>query len=110
MVDQQIPEEDWHILSHLKSVALDRLCSRILKKAAKIAEDETQSTTHERYLKLYRHIINSDKDVARCFNDWRRSNAIFILANWKHEKLITDQEFGTFSEIIRNRVNLITSI
>lgn len=110
MSGQQISEADWHILTRLKPEALDRLCSRILKKATKIAEDETQGNTHERYLKLYRHINNSDKDVARCFNDWRRSDAFIILANWKREKLVTDQEFGTFSESTRNSVNLIVSI
>jgi len=110
MRSQQIPETDWHILTQLKSVALDRLCSRILKKATKIAEDETHGSAHERYLMLYRHINNSDKDVARCFNNWRRSDALFILASWKREKLITDQEFGTFSEFTRSSVNLILSI
>jgi len=110
MSSQQIPEADWHILTRLKPVALDRLCSRILKKATKIAGDETQGSTHERYLKLYGHINNSDKEIARCFNNWRRSDALFILANWNREKLITDQEFGTLSEFTRNSVNLIISL
>ncbi len=110
MSSQQIPEADWHLLTQLKPVALERLCSRILKKATKIAESETQETVYERYLKLYRHINNSDKDVARCFNSWRRSDALFILASWKREKLITDQEFGTFSEFTRNSVNLLISV
>lgn len=69
MSSQKIPEADWHLLTHLKPVAIDRLCSRILKKATKIAEDETQESVYKRYLKLYRHINNSDKDVARCFNN-----------------------------------------
>lgn len=110
MTTQQIPEPDWHLLTSLKSVALDKLCNRILKKAITIAGDKTKGSPHERYLRLYRHINNSDKDLASSFDNWRRSDALFILANWRRERLISDEEFSTFSEFTQNSVNLILSL
>ena len=104
-----IPESDWKLLCQLKPVALDRLCSRILKKASAIAGNETEDSAYDRYIKLYRYINNSDKSLGRSFDQWKRSSAFFILANWRSEHLITDEEFTQFSSLAQNAVKLILS-
>jgi len=52
----------------------------------------------------------AEKSLDMCFNDWRRSTAIYTLANWKKEKLLTDQEYQQFSQETQSKVNLILSL
>ena len=65
-------ERDWKYMRSIRDEMLDLLCTRINEQAVAIATAE-DGTPHERYLELFRHINDSDKVVAACFNDWRRS-------------------------------------
>ncbi len=105
-----IPEPDWKALKKLKSIALERLCTRILKDTAALANDGHSGTAHERYLQLYHQVVEADELVAACFNDWSRSNALMLLALWRRESLVTDDELGRFSETTRESVNRILSV
>jgi hypothetical protein len=91
------PESDWKILSRLKPLALDRLCERIVLEAEDRIARARSGEFYRAYLDLYKHIRNRDKTVSNCFDDWTRSQAFFILANWRREKLVTDEEFAAFS-------------
>lgn len=91
------PESDWKILFHLKPLALDRLCQRILQEAGGILDCAQEGGHHDAYLDLYKYIHASDETVANCFNDWKRSRALKILINWRSERLLTDEEFAAFS-------------
>lgn len=91
------PESEWKILSRLKPLALDRLCQRILQEAGGILDRANEKEYHRAYLDLYKHIQESDTTVVNCFNDWRRSQAVFILMNWMSRKLLTGEEFAAFS-------------
>lgn len=68
-----IKERDWKYLRSIRDEMLHTLCARINRKAAEIVAAEG-SSPHKQYLKLYRHIEESDDIIADCFNDWRRSN------------------------------------
>ncbi len=91
------PESDWKVLSRLKPLALDRLCQQILMTSEDIIARTKEGGYHSAYLELFKHIQTNDKRLSSCFDDWRRSQAFFILANWRREKLITDEEFAAFS-------------
>ena len=91
------PESDWKHLSRLKPLALDRLCQRILTEAQALIAAAAEGEHHRAYLALYRHIQAQDRVVADCFNDWRRSQAIFLLMHWRQHRLLTDEEFAGFS-------------
>ena len=91
------PESDWKTLSRQKPLALDRLCQRILQKAGGILDHTQEGGYYQAYLDLYKHIHTNDETVANCFNDWRRSQAIIILANWRANDLLTEEEFNAFS-------------
>lgn len=93
------PEVDWKILSRLKPLALDRLCRQIMLESEDIIVRAKEGGYHGAYLQLYKHIESNDERVSNCFDDWRRSQAFFILAKWRREKLITDEEFAGFSEV-----------
>lgn len=99
------PEPDWKTLPRLKSLALDRLCQRILQEAGKILASAQESEHHRIYLDLFRHIHENDKVVSDCFNKWSRSHALDILISWRSENLLTDEEFAAFSPDTRTIVN-----
>jgi hypothetical protein len=96
-MQNDFPESDWNTLSRLKPLALERLCKRILQESGNILDHAQEGEHHHAYLSLYKHIHASDEKVANCFNDWRRSQAISILVNWRLNDLLTDEEFKAFS-------------
>lgn len=92
----RIPEADWRRLSTLKPVALERLCNRILEELMLVAQSE--DTSHERYLSIFKLIQDRDKQIALTFDGLSRSNALFKLTEMRRENLLTDQEFAEFSD------------
>lgn len=100
---RDIAESDWKRLGRLKPAALDRLCHRILTDLETVAAAGGR-TNHERYLEIYRLIEERDEQIARIFNDLRRSNAVSRLAQMKQAELITEEEFAEFGEELRSRV------
>lgn len=101
---RDFPETDWKTLSRLKPLALERLCQRILTTSDDIIVRAKEGGYHSAYLELFKHIETNDKRVSDCFDDWRRSQAVFILANWRREKLVTDEEFAAFNAETRDIV------
>lgn len=99
-----LPETDWKTLSRLKPLALDRLCERILLESEDIIVRAKEGGNHSAYLDLYRHIQESDERVGKCFNDWKRSQAMIILMNWRTENLLSEEEFAAFSAETRDKV------
>jgi hypothetical protein len=99
-------ETDWKILSRLKPLALDRLCQHILGKSGDIIARTHRGGHHSSYLDLYRYIHESDEIMSRCFDDFKRSQALIILTNWRLEKLVTEEEFATFSPDTRALVDM----
>ena len=82
---------------------LEVLCARINARTAEILREESLSQ-HERYLKVYQHLEKSDRIVADCFNDWKRSALwLRILFLLKHELLSAEQYEG-LSEETRARI------
>src|SRR6478609_2832637 len=95
----EITERDWKIFRPLHEVALDRFSERILIEIQKIASSAGGS--HERYSKIYKLIRKRDKEMSRLFDGLGRSQAFDQLARFRHDQLITDDEFATFSPEMR---------
>lgn len=102
------PESDWQMLSRLKPLALDRLCQRIVQGAGGIISSEKGGRYHSTYLELFEYFQKSDKSLSHGFDDWRRSQAFFILASWRMQKLITDDEFSAFSAQTRKALESLS--
>jgi hypothetical protein len=106
---RQFPESDWKIFRRLHQVALERFCRLVI-------EDVNQTTAncednyHERYLEVFRLIKDRDKKMARSFDDMKRSNAFFLLANIMGNQLLTDEEFREFSEETQGAIELILGV
>ena len=95
-----IPERDWKYLRGIEKELLAELCGRINRKALEILQ-APEVGEHERYLKLYRHYRESDKIVADCFNDWRRSDIVLKLLLIRKQKLLSAEMVAKLSEETR---------
>ena len=96
MPSRTISERDWKVFGELRQVALERLCDKILTEAKAEIEGPGKSS-HAKYLTLYKLIENRDEDVARGFNDFRRSTAFVQIGIIHSMGLLTDEELGRFS-------------
>jgi len=103
---REIKESDWKIFRQLHAVALERFCQRVLEESEALRGDTTRSA-HERYVAIYQLFHERDKEVARLFNDLRRSTAVWQLAAIKAHGLLTEDEFARFSQEAQNRVEAL---
>ncbi len=97
---QQIPEPDWKIFRELHQTALQRFAERSLKSVSQ-AQARSGKSSHEIFQDLYRLINDKNKEVARLFDDFRRSTALHSLLGFKDEDLLTEKEISLFSEETR---------
>ena len=94
-MSREIPERDWKVFRELHKVALQRLCDKILTEARAQIEHLTKSS-HEKYLGPFKLIQNRDDDVARAFNDLRRSTALMQIGIIHSMGLFTAEELSRF--------------
>ncbi len=100
-MSRDIAERDWKIFRELHKVALERLCEKILAEARAQIERPGKST-HEKYLSLYKLIQRRDRDIARGFNDFRRSTALTQIGIIHSMGLLTSEELHRFTpEMLR---------
>lgn len=85
----KISELDWKLLREFKPVALQ--CA------------SNGETSHQRFLKAFSLIESGNDDIARAFDDMRRSNALERLRAMIAQGLITDEELLRFSPELRSR-------
>lgn len=102
----RIKESDWKTFRRLKPALLDRLCERILRECAEVMADD-QKSPHERYLALFKLIHERDDDVAICFDDPRRSNALLKLIALNVRGVFEPDELHQFSE--ETRADILSS-
>ena len=95
-MSREIPERDWKSFRELHKVALERLCERILDEARAEIEHPTKSS-HQKYLSLFKVMENRDNDVARGFNDFRRSTALMQIGIIHSMGLWTAEALRRFS-------------
>jgi hypothetical protein len=101
-----IAEADWKVLRRLHPLALERFCERVLAEVEQVMQNRTQSP-HQRYLHIFRIVEQRDRDIARLFNDPRRSQALTMLAGIRSEGLLTDDEFSALSADTRGAIEML---
>ncbi len=104
-----IPESDWRRFKEIHPRLLELYCSRILHELT-VASERPGSSAHERYVKVYKLIEDRDKQLARAFNDFRRSTAIMQMGIMLRMKLLTDEDLRLFSEQTQTQVEGIASL
>ncbi len=91
-----LPESDWKAFRKLREVALERFCEQTLGEVGRITVD-SKRTSHARYLAAYELIQERDDQIARAFNNPRRSAAVLQLATMMSLDLITHEELQSFT-------------
>ena len=94
--EMRIAESDWKVFKKVREKALDRYCRRVLEECERICLDETKSA-HKRYGTLYGYIRARDKDMAKAFDDFRRSTAVLCLMLMHKYDLLREDEIQAFS-------------
>jgi hypothetical protein len=105
-VPHSITEADWKMLRRVHPLALERFCERVLAEIERVTLNGAQSS-HQRYLDIFKIVERRDREMARIFNDPKRSNALMILARIRSTELLTDDEFATLSPETRNAIELL---
>ena len=99
-----ISESDWKYLRGVKDELLETLCKRINNEASQILTGPSLSR-HEKFLRLFKHIMEKNEIIARCFDDWRRSNIVVKLIWLREEQLLTGKYMSRLSEETRGKNN-----
>jgi len=101
-----LQEKDWKTMRSIKDELLQELCSRINLKSSQILADTTK-TPHLRYGDLYGHVKDSDRIVADCFDDWRRSRLSMKIICLRRHKLLTDEHVKHLSNSAQEWIKMI---
>lgn len=102
---QRIPEKDWKQVKALKEKLLTMACERIFEKIELILQAR-KGHEHESYLKLWKMLRHEDEEIARMFDDLKRSNALIKLASWRTNHLLSDHDLNGFSEETQHRIQV----
>ena len=108
-MSRSIPESDWKIFCEVRAAALERFCQRVLGDIERIMSGEARSF-HDRYLEIYKLIKRRDEELARAFNDLRRSTAIFQLAVICSHGLLTPDEMLRFTPGTRDVIESLSGL
>ncbi len=103
----EIPESDWRVFRKLREVALERFCERVLGEIGEIAAG-TATSYHQRYLEIFKLVDRRDDELARAFNDSRRSTALLQLAAIRSHGLITDEELSSFTAATQEAIQMLS--
>ena len=104
-----ISEIDWKYLRSVQSELLFSLCERINRKAMEILRSGEMSE-RDKYKNLYQHILHSDKIVANCFDDWRRSNIRLKVVMLHRNSLLTEENMRHLSDETKDILKSINQL
>ena len=102
-----VPETDWKMFRKLREVALERFCARALAEVEALRGDASRSH-HERYGAILRLLRERDEQMARAFDDPRRSQMVIQLATIYALDLLVPEEVARFTPETRTRIEFIT--
>ena len=105
-MEHEIPESDWKTFRELRHVALERLCKRVLDQVPRVVL-ASAGTYHERYLELFRWLGERNDELARAFDDPRRSQVLWQLAAIYVHGLLMPDELARFTPQTRERIRLL---
>lgn len=105
----EIKESDWKLLRRLHRVALERFCRHVIEEISADTSDRADDY-HGCFLKVFALVNERDRELARTFDDLRRSNAVILLAGLMGEGLLSEEEFSQFGAEKRVTVAAILRI
>ena len=106
-MEHEVTEADWKVFRKVRGPALERFCERILDEVEAIRVDASRSY-HERYRAVFNLLRKRDDQLARAFDDPRRSQMVIQLANMYALDLLAPEELERFTPETRARIEFIT--
>ena len=103
---REIKEADWKVLRRLHPLALDRFCERVLAEIESARRDDARSF-HQRYLDIFKIVERRDPEMARIFDNLKRSNALTMLAQMRSQGLLMEDEYSGLSPEARSAIELL---
>jgi hypothetical protein len=104
-----IPERDWKYMKGIKNNLLGMLCQQINRKSVDILNEHAGSE-YQKYLRIYEHIKNSDRIIAECFDDWRRSSLMKKLIALQYYKILTGEHIEQLSDETQLKLNALKKL
>ena len=98
-----IRESDWKMFKELHPIALQRYCERFLKDVERVVADGSK-TPHDRYGEIYSLTKHATNELARAFDDKRRSTALLQLHIIHSLGLLTEEELSRFSSEAQKQI------
>jgi len=102
-MSREIAESDWKMFRKLHAVALERFFERAVSEIERPVSDKGKPS-RDRYWDAVEFIKSNRKELARLFDDMRRSTALLQLAAIYSQKLLTAEEMSRFSPEARETV------
>lgn len=102
----EIKESDWKVLRRVHPLALERFCERVLAEIERVLHDGANGH-HARYVQIFRIMQQRDREIARIFDNPRRSQALTMLALIRSHGLLTEDEFSSLSPETRATIQML---
>lgn len=96
-----LSEKDWKYLSCIRPQLLEELSKRINNDVRSVLEDSSL-TENDKRREIYKLISERDKDVADCFDDWRRSWAPVACSKFMRYGLLKPEHLENLTPETRN--------
>ena len=103
---RETKEPDWKVLRRVHPLALERFCERVLAEIDRVSRDGATSR-HARYLQIFRILQQRDREMARLFDNPRRSHALTMLAQIRSQGLFAEDKFSILSPETRGAIQLL---
>ena len=88
---------------------MERFCRRAVEEISAATSDR-HGDYHACFLQLFALVNERNRELARTFDDLRRSNAVSLLAGLMEEGLLSEEEFSQFGPETRAAVAAILRI
>lgn len=106
-MSRSIPESDWKKFKIIHAALLEHFSQQTIVKIRALLDGP--GSNHERYLKLWKLIERRDRQLARAFDDFRRSTALQQLGIMRGAGLLQDDDLAQFSEETQQVVETLAS-
>lgn len=100
---RDVLEADWRTFRKIRQAALERFCRRVLDRLQRACSDESHSSL-DRYGMARAEFEEADKKLAQAFDNPRRSQMLWQLAQMYGEGLVEPSELKQLSQSTRDRV------
>jgi hypothetical protein len=102
----EIKESDWKVLRRLHPIALERFCERVLAEIGSVKNYDARNF-YESYLNIFKIVEGRDREIARVFDDLKRSRALTMLAQMCSVGLLSEDELSAFSPETRSVIDIL---